>query len=156
MILKEGRGLASGRYLSISIDILEKAMATHSSTLAWKIPWKEEPRRLQSMGSRRVRQDWATSSGQKRPHLSLCPGPNVPLQGRQRSRGCILDAPEEYHRLISCMISAYSADWAVPVSQLINTMRSLPDSHLINDYQPLDHHLSTTLSSPVSRLISAF
>ena len=35
------------------------------------------------------------TSGQKRPHLSLCPGPNVPLQGRQRSRGCILDAPEE-------------------------------------------------------------
>ena len=31
--------------------ILEKAMATHSSTLAWKIPWTEEPGRLQSMGS---------------------------------------------------------------------------------------------------------
>ena len=39
----------------------EKAMAAHSSTLAWKIPWMEEPDRLQSMGSRRVRQDWATS-----------------------------------------------------------------------------------------------
>ena len=36
-------------------------MATHSSTLAWKIPWAEEPRRLQSMGSLRVRHDWATS-----------------------------------------------------------------------------------------------
>ena len=34
---------------------LEKAMATHSSTLAWKIPWTEEPGRLQSMGSLRVR-----------------------------------------------------------------------------------------------------
>ena len=34
---------------------MEKAMATHSSTLAWKIPWIEEPGRLQSMGSRRVR-----------------------------------------------------------------------------------------------------
>ena len=32
----------------------EKAMATHSSTLAWKIPWAEEPGRLQSMGLRRV------------------------------------------------------------------------------------------------------
>ena len=32
----------------------EKAMAPHSSTLAWKIPWMEEPSRLQSMGSRRV------------------------------------------------------------------------------------------------------
>ena len=36
-------------------------MATHSSTLAWKIPWMEEPGRLQSMGSLRVRHDWATS-----------------------------------------------------------------------------------------------
>ena len=35
----------------------EKAMATHSSTLAWKIPWTEEPCRLQSMGLQRVRRD---------------------------------------------------------------------------------------------------
>ena len=35
--------------------------ATHSSTLAWRIPWMEEPHRLQSMGSQRVRHDWATS-----------------------------------------------------------------------------------------------
>ena len=40
---------------------VEKAMAPHSSTLAWKIPWTEEPGGLQSMGSRRVRHDWATS-----------------------------------------------------------------------------------------------
>ena len=39
----------------------EKAMAPHSSTLAWKIPWTEEPRGLQSMGSLRVGHDWATS-----------------------------------------------------------------------------------------------
>ena len=37
--------------------ISEKAMAPHSSTLAWKIPWTEEPGRLQSMGSLRVGQD---------------------------------------------------------------------------------------------------
>ena len=36
-------------------------MATHSSTLAWRIPWMEEPGRLQSMGSQRVGHDWATS-----------------------------------------------------------------------------------------------
>ena len=36
---------------------LEKEMATHSSTLAWKIPWIEEPGRLQSMGSQRVGHD---------------------------------------------------------------------------------------------------
>ena len=38
-------------------DPLEKAMATHSSTLAWKITWTEEPGRLQSMGSQRVGHD---------------------------------------------------------------------------------------------------
>ena len=40
---------------------LEKAMAPHSSTLAWKIPWTEEPGRLQSMGLLRAGQDWVTS-----------------------------------------------------------------------------------------------
>ena len=39
----------------------EKEMATHSSTLAWKIPWTEEPGRLQSMGLQRVGHDWVTS-----------------------------------------------------------------------------------------------
>ena len=38
-------------------DLLEKEMATHSSILAWKIPWTEEPGRLQSMGSQRVGHD---------------------------------------------------------------------------------------------------
>ena len=38
-------------------DPLEKEIATHSSTLAWEIPWMEEPRRLQSMGSQRVGHD---------------------------------------------------------------------------------------------------
>ena len=38
-------------------DPLEKEMAPHSSTLAWKIPWTEEPGRLQSMGSQRVGHD---------------------------------------------------------------------------------------------------
>ena len=39
------------------VEHTEKAMAPHSSTLDWKIPWTEEPSRLQSMGSLRVRQD---------------------------------------------------------------------------------------------------
>ena len=39
----------------------DKAMATHSSTLAWKFPWMEEPSGLQSMGSLGVGHDWATS-----------------------------------------------------------------------------------------------
>ena len=44
-------------FYSIFIEQKEKAVATHSSTLAWKIPWTEEPDRLQSMGSRRVGHD---------------------------------------------------------------------------------------------------
>ena len=42
-------------------DPLEKEMVTHSSTLAWKIPWTEEPGRLQSMWLQRVGHNWATS-----------------------------------------------------------------------------------------------
>ena len=48
-------------------DPPEKETATHSSILAWRIPWSEEPGRLQSIGSQRVRHDWVTS-------LSSLPG----------------------------------------------------------------------------------
>ena len=44
-------------FINPSDDCAEKAMAPHSSTLAWKIPWTEEPGRLQSMGSHRVGHD---------------------------------------------------------------------------------------------------
>ena len=43
-------------------DTLEKGIATHSSILAWRIPWTEEPGRLQSMESQRVGHDWATNT----------------------------------------------------------------------------------------------
>ena len=48
-------------FYSLVAYFMEKAMAPHSSTLAWKIPWAEEPGRLQSTGSLRVGHDWATS-----------------------------------------------------------------------------------------------
>ena len=51
-------------------DPLEKEVATHSSTLAWKIPWTEEPGRLQSMGSQRVGHNWATSHTHTHTHPS--------------------------------------------------------------------------------------
>ena len=47
----------SGLDLTVISILQEKAMATHSSTLAWKIPWTEEPGGLQSMGSLRVGHD---------------------------------------------------------------------------------------------------
>ena len=43
-------------------DPLEEGMTTHSSILAWRIPWTEEPGQLHSMGSQRVRHDWATNT----------------------------------------------------------------------------------------------
>ena len=48
-------------FLVLLDRVREKAMATHSSTLAWKIPWMEEPGRLQSRGLWRVGHDWVTS-----------------------------------------------------------------------------------------------
>ena len=42
-------------------DAVEKGMATHASIFAWRIPWTKEPGRLQSMGSQRVRHNWATN-----------------------------------------------------------------------------------------------
>ena len=72
-LLSLGKQLLSGQgshlMLKYKIEKLEnqlntyvcKAMAPHSSTLAWKIPWMEEPGRLQSMVSRRVRHNWAIS-----------------------------------------------------------------------------------------------
>ena len=46
-----------GEYIKTERLRVEKEMATHSSILAWRIPWTEEPGRLQSMGSPRVRRD---------------------------------------------------------------------------------------------------
>jgi len=54
-------GIISSFLWMSNIPSSEKAMAPHSSTLAWKIPWAEGPGGLQSMGSQRVGHDWATS-----------------------------------------------------------------------------------------------
>ena len=71
---------------------LKRTMAPHSSTLAWKIPWMEEPGRLQSMGSHRVGHDWTTS-------LSLFPFMHwrrkwqptpVVLPGESQGRGSLV------------------------------------------------------------------
>ena len=63
-------------------DPLEKEMATHSRTLAWKIPWTEEPGSLQSMGSQRVRHDWASSAAATAAKsLQSCPTLCDPIDG---------------------------------------------------------------------------
>ena len=58
-------------------DPLEKGMATYSSILSWRIPWTEEPGRLQSRGSQRIRHDWATNAftvytSHSRPYFPGC------------------------------------------------------------------------------------
>ena len=59
--LKRLPGMQETRVRSLGReDPLEKGRATHSSILVWRIPWREEPGRLQSMESQRVRHDWAT------------------------------------------------------------------------------------------------
>ena len=82
-------------------------MAPHSSTLAWKIPWTEEPGRLRSMGSLRVGHDSATSLSfftfmhwrrQWQPTPALLPGE---LQGRQSLVGCHLWVRTELDRTSS-------------------------------------------------------
>ena len=52
-------------------DPLEKEMTTHSSILAWEIPWTEEPGGLQSMGLQRVGHGWATKQAEKQTRLTL-------------------------------------------------------------------------------------
>ena len=52
-------------------DPLEKGVATHSSILAWKIPWTQEPGGLQSMGSQRVRHSWAIEHTYVSPYLEI-------------------------------------------------------------------------------------
>ena len=80
------------RFHVVVISNSEKVMAPHSSTLVWKIPWAEEPGRLQSMGSLRVGHNWVTS-------LSLFtfvhwrrkwqPTP-VFLPGESQGQGCLV------------------------------------------------------------------
>ena len=89
-----------GRHFNLwatrEVQYLEKAMAIHSSTLAWRIPWTEEPGRLQSMGSLRVGHDWATSlwlftfmhwRRQWQPTPTFLPGES---QGQRSLLGCHL------------------------------------------------------------------
>ena len=64
-------------HLDDSFYHLEKKMATHSITLAWKIPWTEEPGRLQSMGLQRVGHDWVTSLSLSHDSLSESEGHSV-------------------------------------------------------------------------------
>ena len=62
-------------------DPLEKRMATHSSTLTWRIPWTEEPDWLQSMGSQRLEHDLATEHACISEYKDISYGTNISLLG---------------------------------------------------------------------------
>ena len=97
-IPKKGNAKECSNYHAIALishASTEKAMAPHSSTLAWKIPQVEEPGRLKSMGSLRLGYDWATSLSlftfthwrrKWQPNLVLLPGESC---GQRSLVGCI-------------------------------------------------------------------
>ena len=69
LVLKNPPTSAADRRDAVGVipgeDPVEEGMATHSSTLAWRFPWTEEPGGLQSMGLHRLRRDWSKLAGHK-------------------------------------------------------------------------------------------
>ena len=129
-------------------------MAPHCSTLAWKIPWVKEPGRLQSMGSRRVGHDWATSlftfthwRRKWQPTPVLLPGES---QGQGSLVGCHLWGRTVGHDWSDLVAAAASADVflelscffndPVDVGNLISGSSALSKSNL-NIWKFMDHVL---------------
>ena len=78
-------------------------MATHSSILTWRIPWTEEPLRLQSIGSQKVRHNWGNLAG--RAHISksyLCP-PHTPLPTGRLQQCCLGDIQDHRLQTVWCL-----------------------------------------------------
>ena len=102
-------------------DPLEKEMAPHSSTLAWRILWREEPGRLQSKGSQRAGHDWAAS-------LSLS----------------LLQSTCRYATFITCEIGTMFYRWEVwriraYVTKLVRGQTSVGSESLIRDFLCILH-----------------
>ena len=112
-----------GTYIFIYCLVLfmtEKAMAPHSSTLAWQIPWMEEPGRLQSMGSQRVGHDWVTSLSlftfmhwrrKCQPTPVFLPGES---QGRVSLVGCRLWGRTELDMKVLCRVPGTISSCSCP------------------------------------------
>ena len=137
-------------------DPPKKGMATHSSILAWRILWKEKPSGLQSMGSQRVRHNWATNtlttfkkliqfssvqfsrsvvSDSLEPHESqhtrpLCPSPmpGVHSDSRPSSQWC--------HPAISSSVVPFSScPQSLPASDLFQWVNSLHEVAKVLEFQ---------------------
>ena len=83
---------------------LEKGMATHSSILAWTIPWTEEPTRLQSMGLQRVKHDWATEHACVVLFILFILFWNIP-RGQQQSLDACSTRPRVYSQCTNCNLT---------------------------------------------------
>ena len=99
-------------------DPLEKEMATHSSILAWGIPWTEEPGRLQSMGSQRVGHDWATSLHFHHESNAISTGSSV-----------LSSVPLSVQSL-SCVQLCDSKDCSTPGFPVHHQLPELPQTHV--------------------------
>ena len=133
-------------------DTGEKAMATHSSTLAWKIPWTEAPGGLQSMGSLRVEHDWATS-------LSLFtfmhwrrkwqPTP-VFLPGESQRRGSLVDC----HLWVRVRVRvAQSRTWLTQLSRSSMILEKVEQStHVRSSPFPIPYIFRNTRLSKIPSL----
>ena len=94
-------------------DLLGKGMATHSSILAWRIPWTEEPGGLQSMGSQRVRHNWATK------HLTWLDNTTYPTsQGTFPALGRLVCCVSRAKSLQSCPTLCDPMDCSPPGSSV--------------------------------------
>ena len=106
-------------------------MATHSSVLAWRIPWTEKPGRLQSMGSHRVRHDWSDLAAYLNYYFHYC-------------KYCTLDVGESFssvqslshvHLFVTPWIAARQASLSITNSRSSPRLTSIesvmPSSHLI-------------------------
>ena len=103
-----------------SVLIMEKAMAPHSSTLAWKIPWTEEPGRLQSMGSLGVGHNWATflSLSTFMPWRRKWQPTPVFLPGESQGQGSLVGC-----HLWGCRVGHNWRDLAVAVAKCKNKLK---------------------------------
>ena len=141
-------------------DFLEEGMATHSSILAWRIPWTEETGRLQSMGSKTAGHDWATNTHTARhgndgpgrcsePHSGLLSQGSLPLTSSCHDkmpfhRSGLLDTPPSLSFVLALLLESPPLvlcpflHWPPP---------PLPDCNEPNACVPLD--LSTETPIPM-------
>ena len=135
-----------------TVSKTEKATAPYSSTLAWKIPWTEEPGRLQSLGLLRVRHDWATS-------LSLFTSCIGEGNGNPLQCSC-LENPKDggaWWAAISGVEQSWTwLKWLSSSSSSSNCIKE-PDHPSLNSYNNLHvstHHYKFQVFIPSSTLFS--